>query len=249
MDSIETESSPAEGDSAEPPRPSKGIFHLRPVESTAIGAVAGLVCVASGVSQYLQPYAGGNELISLGISIAVVAAGGFLLVALVRLVNDRDHKITIALFPALGALVVAGMVGGVAGHAIFGASGGRPQAVQYISPPSSASASAPTSRLPERQGTASTVTEVADNRNGVPVFASPAGASSNAPRIPFGTRVLVACFAPNESGIVSINAFYLVRTRPWDNVYAPADTFANGDPLGMPGSTNIDPAVPACPGT
>jgi hypothetical protein len=47
----------------------------------------------------------------------------------------------------------------------------------------------------------------------------------------------------------SVNAFYdVVEPNPYVNVWAPADTFANGDPEGISGGTHtIDAAVPECP--
>jgi hypothetical protein len=62
--------------------------------------------------------------------------------------------------------------------------------------------------------------------------------------IQFGTHVLVKCYAPNESTMGSINAFYLVETPPWKGEYAPANTFLNADTTG-----SLDPKVPKCPAT
>jgi hypothetical protein len=90
-------------------------------------------------------------------------------------------------------------------------------------------------------------TEIADNHNGTKVFADASGSDGGFPDISFGTRVKVACFAANTSSMSSINGFYLIKTSPWENGYAPANTFANGDPLGGPGNTERDPKVPNCP--
>lgn len=89
--------------------------------------------------------------------------------------------------------------------------------------------------------------EITDNHAGTPVFGDPSGgaASSNS-NIDYDTAVQVACWAPNTSQMSSINAFYLIETAPWKGDYAPADTFANGDPVGQPGGTVIDPNVPEC---
>ncbi len=50
----------------------------------------------------------------------------------------------------------------------------------------------------------------------LPVFSDPMGdtVSSGPTRILFGTYVLVKCWAPNESGMGSINVFYLIESRP-----------------------------------
>jgi hypothetical protein len=54
----------------------------------------------------------------------------------------------------------------------------------------------------------------------------------------------VECWAPNESGVGSINVFYLVETAPWAGEYAPANTFLNAN---APGDGALDPDVPKCP--
>ena len=81
------------------------------------------------------------------------------------------------------------------------------------------------------------------NHLGTKVFSNPEGyaAISGPASIPFGTWVKVKCWAPNESAMGSINAFYLVETSPWTGDYAPADTFLNADTSG-----SLDPNVPKC---
>jgi hypothetical protein len=112
----------------------------------------------------------------------------------------------------------------------------------------------PTAPLPDSTAPATTSAmptdtfdEVAANHRGTPTFADTAGGTSTAGSIPFGKHVEVSCQAPNLSGMASINAFYKVETAPWKGLYAPANTFANGDVLGSNGSHDIDPSVPACP--
>jgi hypothetical protein len=240
-DRAENDDGPAHNDGGGPPSGPRAWLKIGPAETKTISGVACLVGVASGVSQYVQPYTR-NGLASFGVSLAISVAGGLLIVALVRLFMRRRRKITITLLPAVGGLILAGAIGGAIGHVVPGSgSPPRASAASAATTPSSSSPAAPTPT--------GAVTEIADNRNGVAVFADPTGAAVDAPRIPFATHVQVACVAPNESGIVSINAFYLIETPPWKGVYAPADTFANGDSVGAPGSTNIDPAVTPCPGT
>jgi hypothetical protein len=81
---------------------------------------------------------------------------------------------------------------------------------------------------------------------GTEVFRNPMGSAiARGPvSIPFGTQVLVKCWAPNESDMTSINAFYLVETSPWTGEYAPADAFLNADTSGA-----LDPQVPKCQAT
>jgi hypothetical protein len=91
------------------------------------------------------------------------------------------------------------------------------------------------------------VAEEAYTHLGVPVFSDPQGdtIASGPPRIPFGTIVGVQCYAPNESGMGSVNDFYLLESPPqWRGDYAPANTFLNADTAGT-----LDPKVPKCPGT
>jgi hypothetical protein len=82
------------------------------------------------------------------------------------------------------------------------------------------------------------------NHRGTDVFKDPMGDAvvSGAVSIPFGTHVMVKCWAPNQSSMGSINVFYLVETRPWTGEYAPANTFLNADSSG-----SLDPQVPKCP--
>ncbi len=101
--------------------------------------------------------------------------------------------------------------------------------------------------VPSPSATAGTLIEIAANHRGSSTFTDPGGAASNAGSIPFGTHVAVSCQAPNLSGMSSINAFYKVETEPWKGLYAPANTFANGDVLGSNGTHDIDTAVPQCP--
>jgi hypothetical protein len=82
------------------------------------------------------------------------------------------------------------------------------------------------------------------NHLGTDVFRDDYGdaVTSGPESIPFGTWVQVKCWAPNNSGMESINVFYLVETSPWKGGYAPANTFLNGDTSG-----DLDPKVPECP--
>ena len=96
----------------------------------------------------------------------------------------------------------------------------------------------------------SPILELAGNRQGSPVFGSPRGTpfSGASPRIPYGTKVFVDCKAKNESGIVSVTAFYHIVTGTWKGGFVVADTMTNGGKLGDPNSPNVDPEVPPCDG-
>lgn len=86
--------------------------------------------------------------------------------------------------------------------------------------------------------------EMTDNHLGTDVFKDPLGGAvtSGPVSIPYGTQVLVKCWAKNESTMTSINAFYLIETKPWVGDYAPANTFLNADTTGA-----LDPQVHECP--
>lgn len=114
----------------------------------------------------------------------------------------------------------------------------------------------PTTAAPSTGATTSAATaapsgqhdEIADNQLGTPVFSSPlGGAAPNGVRgrIPYDTHVMVECYAQNESGMSSINVFYKIVGGEWNGLYAPANTFANGGPMG-PNGNNIDPNVGQC---
>jgi len=99
-------------------------------------------------------------------------------------------------------------------------------------------------------GGSGSVLEYGDNRNGSPVFADPEGhpvASNVQSIIPFGTEVTVRCYAPNEAGMASVSAFYLIASGPWKGTYVVADTMSNGGPPGNTSSPNVDPRVKKCP--
>lgn len=102
-------------------------------------------------------------------------------------------------------------------------------------------------QAPTSTKVAKTYDEVADNHRGVQVFPDTAGSAPIAV-LRFGTHVQVECWAENESGMSSINAFYKIVSvgSNGESGYAPANTFANGDKLGEAGSTQIDPRVPKC---
>lgn len=133
-----------------------------------------------------------------------------------------------------------GTVGGVAllsvAAALTGCGGGSSKSVS-----AEGTDSHPGSRTP--------VPEIADNHRGTQLFGSPEGAAvpDGVPgSIEYGTRVLVRCYVPNRSDMSSINDFYLiVGPEELRGTYAPADTFANGGPIG-PNPYTIDPRVPEC---
>jgi hypothetical protein len=91
-------------------------------------------------------------------------------------------------------------------------------------------------------------TEIASGHPGSPAFTDPRLDAATVSSIPFGTRVQVACFTLNESRTGGMSVFYLIETPPWNGLFAPANTFANGNPAGAAGAASIDPKVVQCPG-
>jgi hypothetical protein len=83
---------------------------------------------------------------------------------------------------------------------------------------------------------------------GIAVYANTAASSTDLPVIGFNQAVVVKCVAPNESGIQTINAFYLIDSGIWKGTYASANEFTNGGPKGDAADPNLDPAVPPCSG-
>lgn len=94
----------------------------------------------------------------------------------------------------------------------------------------------------------STVVEWADNGEGSPVFADPTGApvKGKPGRIPYGTEVVVSCFAPNESGMNSVSGFYRIASGEWQGDYVVADTMTNGGEVGDTDTPNVDEEVRKC---
>ena len=94
-----------------------------------------------------------------------------------------------------------------------------------------------------------THSEVAANRRGTQVFRDPQGAAVPPPvpaSIPYLTKVQVRCKVRNTSAMTSVSYWYLLADGPWRGMYAPSDTFANGDPIGTIGTHNVDTKVPDC---
>jgi len=223
--------------------PQQRAWALGAAERRALVLVAGLVTVACALGPFVSPYTRSGAS-AFAVSVGISLLGAAIIIAVIKLVLNRNRKLTVLLLPAVLVIAAAGAVGGGIGYLIS-----RPGRAVVTSPAPTRRQSPSPSAGSSRPVAGRTFTEIADNRNGVPVFAGPDGSSANASRIPFATKVQVSCHAPNESGMTSVNAFYLIKTPPWRNLYAPADTFANGDPVGEAGSANIDPAVPACPRT
>lgn len=146
-----------------------------------------------------------------------------------KIVVVRRRLITLAVIVVAAGVAVAVIVsvGGGAGKGRGNGSGTVPRS------------SVPTLReqtgLPARR-------EIADVRAGIAVYSDNFGTGANRADIPIGRGVTVVCVASNYSDITSINSFYLVATPPWRGLFASANQFANGAPVGV--TTNSDPVDP-----
>ena len=157
--------------------------------------------------------------------------------------------ITVALIGAAGAIAAAAITAEAEGGPSKAPSTNQSATMAATHSPVPTSPSTPT-RTPSATRSASPSVspgelyeELTDNRLNTSVYSDPMGdaVASGPGYIPFHTQVMVKCWAPNESGMGSINVFYLVETPPWAGEYAPADTFLNGDTAGT-----LDPLVPKC---
>ena len=160
--------------------------------------------------------------------------------------KSGDH-ITIADLIAIGVIVavVAAFVlgfsssGGTAGEGTSGETVTKREGPKDSPGATTAGGSKPGSH---------TVVEYADNREGSPAYADPAGTPvEGAPsRIPYGTKVVVSCFAPNESGMSSVSGFYRIASGKWQGSYVVADTMTNGGEVGETDTPNVDSRVRGC---
>lgn len=101
------------------------------------------------------------------------------------------------------------------------------------------------------------VENVVDNRNGVQVFgntdfstySSHGSTGYGASHIPYGTKVNVTCYTPNNTGqYTSVNGLYHIKGGKWDGGWIPANVMLN-DPKAKVGDTNTpdrDRRVPDC---
>jgi hypothetical protein len=155
-----------------------------------------------------------------------------------RLVPELARKTWQIIASALAILLAGGL-------AALVTSGGTSQhAVQNGSTTTTAKTPVPPGRR---------ILEYADNTSGSPVFASPRGApvaGNLAARIPYGTKVYVVCWAPNEvPSMTSVTALYLIASGRWAHEYVVSDTMSNGGPLGNTSTPNLDPRVHRCLGS
>jgi hypothetical protein len=91
-----------------------------------------------------------------------------------------------------------------------------------------------------------TYPEIAANRLGSPLYTD-AGSTpvADGSRIPFQTKVEVRCKVPDTTGMDSVSYWYHLASDPYENLFSPSDTFANGDSI-PGGTTVVDRAVPDC---
>jgi hypothetical protein len=96
-----------------------------------------------------------------------------------------------------------------------------------------------------------TFTETVASGSGAVPFTDPFRVDEKGPLVPFLQPVQVPCkvYSPVMSSIGPQAYWYRIASPPWNNhYYAPANSFANGDPPHGPYTgKDIDPAVPDCP--
>jgi hypothetical protein len=157
--------------------------------------------------------------------------------------RNRD-PLLVALIPTFIAAVAAGFFLGWFGPTSGGASSesGGPEGGTETAIEEKAKEESQNNTPPGIGKKAIAVIEYADNRNGSPVFADPTGTPvKRVPStLPYGTEVVVTCFAPNESGMTSVSGFYRIASGEWEGDYVVADTMTNGGKLGGTESPNVD---------
>jgi hypothetical protein len=150
-------------------------------------------------------------------------------------------QVRVALVSAAGVIAAVA----IAAAATFDNAPGTaaPRVISSRIPASNAALASASSSTSSSSASGRLYREETYNHLGTRVFSNPmGGAVGGSQSIEFGTYVLVKCWAPNESGMSSINVFYLLETPPWTGEYAPANTFLNADTKG-----SLDPDVPRCP--
>jgi hypothetical protein len=222
-------------------------WQLRPDEKPVLGTAAALIGVAAAIVEITGP-SEESATRSLLLTSGTLLIGVPALVLATRLYARGKRKIKISASFATAVLLLTGALGGLIGYGIQHFTG-----THHMKPGQTAAPSPPGTSTPPATpgqpapGSGRLHLETTDNHLGTQVFRDPEGDAVQANQaIPYDTRVLVKCWTQNQSSMSSINAFYLIETSPWTGDYAPADTFANGDPLGADGSTALDPAVPQC---
>jgi hypothetical protein len=224
----------------------------------ALSADAGLPTVVRGIERALQRLAG-NE--------ARVPAAG----------TDGDQDQPAAALPAtvqrrrphipwlgkherltVGDYILIAVIAGIIVAAVLAlihllGTSSHPRSATHGPVPRSSTASSSTGSTASTPGSpapgSTAVIEYADNRHGAPVFADPRGdpVAGVPNRIPYGTRVVVSCVAPNETGAMNtVHGFYLIASGRWRGDYVVADTMSNGGQLGATNTPNIDPRVRRC---
>ena len=155
-----------------------------------------------------------------------------------------------AVATVIAAVLTAGVSAAIAfygGHPQAQASTGVTDQAQSPGPISSSSPSTQSGSTGPLVPYGAAITEYADWSGGVEVYADNRGTASDLDAIPFNQLVKVSCVARNDSGIRSINAFYLIASGPWKGTYASANEFTNGGRRETASDPSIDRRVRSCP--
>ncbi|MGY1805872.1 hypothetical protein ACI8AF_00715 [Blastococcus sp. SYSU D00669] len=83
---------------------------------------------------------------------------------------------------------------------------------------------------------------------GANAFADPRTLAGGGPEISPNTEIQVRCryYAPSVPSVSPDDVWYLIESAEWNGLWAPANSFTNGDVPGGPYTDNTDLAVPAC---
>jgi hypothetical protein len=161
--------------------------------------------------------------------------------------TKSGDRITVADWIAIG-LIVAVAAALVLGSGSSDGTAGEGTGGGSVTGPEGSGGNSGTTTAGGSESGSHTVVEYADNRAGSPVYSDPTGApvEGKPSRIPYGTEVVVSCFAPNESGMSSISGFYRIASGEWQDNYVVADTMTNGGEVGDTDTPNVDNQVREC---
>lgn len=150
---------------------------------------------------------------------------------------------TVLLFVTIVGTFVAGLLLGW-----FGSSSDSPTVIREVETATGERSAGSGERGSQAEPSPEFVVEYADNMNGSPVFAGPEGAvvEEGSEVIPYETKVEVICYAKDESGMASVNGYYLIGAGEWKGDYVVADTMTNGGPIGNRTTPGRDPRVKTC---
>ncbi|MFI6066558.1 toll/interleukin-1 receptor domain-containing protein [Micromonospora sp. NPDC051227] len=232
-------------------RDTVGYIDLRQTTPEQFGAL--IVAKVRGQSTDQVPVARSDPQAVDGEWVATYVAAG-LAAAVTGFLAWMQHSLEVTTASTVGSLAVsaalaAAACGGIGWYTLARQAGDRPRYARWYTAVAvvvglAVGGLAGHALRPSNDGPPRTYTEFAGNRIGSPLFKDP-GSTPDGRRIPYGTAVEIDCKVPDASGMASVSNWYHIVSDPYRGLYAPSDTFANGDPLGG-GVTAVDARVPDC---